>query len=152
MGISCVNGPARCMAPDEPRLYVACSRGSVAWKLHSILIASHKKWQIPLEHLALGLFFKGDNLEGKLSSEELPEFFLHFICMKGDILKKGLLGRFEVAFGWWDLSDWCCCVRRTKVSLTVRPRKKACSSELGEKKKIKLYFLLCCWYFFLVLK
>lgn len=73
------------------------------------------------EHLALGLFFKGDNLEGKLSSEELPEFFLHFICMKGDILKKGLLGRFEVAFGWWDLSDWCCCVRRTKVSLTVRP-------------------------------
>lgn len=49
--------------------------------------------------MALGLFFKGDNLGGRLSSEDLPELSLHLMCMKGNALKRGLLGGFEVAFG-----------------------------------------------------
>lgn len=66
--------------------------------------------------LALGLFFKGDNLGRRLSSEDLPELSLYLTCMKGDALKRGLLRRFEDDSGLWDLCLVLLC-EKEKASL-----------------------------------
>lgn len=133
---------------------VACSRSGVVSKLHRVPFASHRKGQIPLErHWLWGSSSSVTTWEESFHPEELAKLFSRFICMKGLVLRKELLGRLAVACGWWDLSYWCYCVRRTKMSLTVRSWEKACSSQAGKKDKTLLSALLLIFFFFnIVLK
>lgn len=151
MGVSCVNGPARCMAPDEPKLYVACSRWSVAWKLHSIPIASHKNGKF---HWNIWHWGSSSKVTTWKESFHLRNFlsssYISYVW-KETFWKKGCLGdlKWHLAGGIsltgavvWEGQKWAW------LSGLV---KKHAAQNWG-KKKIKLYFLLCCWYFFLVLK
>lgn len=120
----------------------------MAWKLHRVPFASHRKGQIPLEHHWLwGSSSSATTWEESFHPEELAKLFLCFICMKRLILRKELLGRLAVACGWWDLSYRCYCVRRTKMSLTVRSWENACSSQAGKKDKTLLSALLLIFFY-----